>query len=114
MGAFRLHYVIERIRDPLAADHDQYSVSWEAWPVRPDRGETGEQALKAGSEFRRLLDNLDPNLTAVTFWVYPDSFALYRKLRDYLHERDVVVAGRPIMEGMLIGASPKGTASRGQ
>ena len=60
------------------------------------------------------MDALDPKITAVTFWVYPDSFPLYRRLRDYLHDRDFVVAGRPLPEGMAIGSSRHGTASRGQ
>jgi hypothetical protein len=124
VGAFRLHYTLERERReveavmggvlPGAQGGFRYFIGWEAIPIREDRGETEEQALKPGSEFRRLLDNLDPNETAVTLWVYPDSFPLYRKLRDYLHERDVVVAGRPIMVGALIAANRRGTASRGQ
>ncbi len=61
-----------------------------------------------------MVDALDPKTTAVTFWVYPDSFPLYRRLRDLLHERDFVVAGRPLPEGMPIGSSRHGTASRGQ
>ena len=53
--------------------------------------------------------------TVVTFFVYPDSFAAFRQLRDYLYERDVVVAGRPLPIGAPITASSKnGTRSRGQ
>jgi hypothetical protein len=47
-------------------------------------------------------------------WVYPDSFAAYRALRDYLHGRDVVVAGRPLPEGVQIASSRSGSVSRGQ
>ena len=61
-----------------------------------------------------IADNLDPQQTAVTFWVYPESFAAYRRLRDYLHERDVVVAGRPLPEGFPIASNRNGSASRGQ
>jgi len=125
IGAFRLRYVVERQRGalegPAGANSPNaragFSVSisqWTAEPVLPDRGETVEKALAAGSEFRRIVDNLDPNETVVTFWVYPDSFPQYRRLRDYLHEKDVVVAGRPLPEGAQIGGSPRGTASRGQ
>ena len=52
--------------------------------------------------------------TAVTFWVYPDSFDLFRRLRDLLYERDVVVAGRPLPDGVPIASSRRGTVSRGQ
>jgi hypothetical protein len=50
----------------------------------------------------------------VTFWVYPDSFGLFRQLRDYLYERDLVVAGRPLPPAMPIMISRHGTVSRGQ
>ncbi len=80
----------------------------------PLRGETTEEALKPGSAFRRVIDALDPQQTAVTFWVYDDSFAVHRTLRDYLHGRDMVVAGRPLPDGVPIASSRKGTVSRGQ
>jgi hypothetical protein len=120
-GAFRLRYVLARERDgpggavPPPGDNFRYGVSgWEAEPVLAERGESAEKALGAGSEFRRVVDALDPDQTAVTLWVYPDSFALYRRLRDYLHDHEVVVAGRPLPDGVPIASSRKGTASRGQ
>jgi hypothetical protein len=122
VGAFRLRYVIERERTVLdgpgggpADGPYRYGLSsWEAEPIMADRGETLSQALAGGSAFRKLIDELDPQQTVVTFWVYPDSFALYRELRDHLHKRDIVVAGRPLPEGVFIASSRKGTASRGQ
>jgi hypothetical protein len=60
------------------------------------------------------VDGLDVNQTAVTLWVYPDSFEVYRKLRDYLHDHDVTVAGRPLPDGVPIASSRHGTVSRGQ
>lgn len=123
VGAFRLRYVIERERTTLdgpaaGAPVDgayRYGLSgWEAEPILTERGELAEQALAGGSAFRKVVDDLDPQQTVVTFWVYPDSFALYRRLRDYLHAKDVVVAGRPLPEGVPIASSRNGTASRGQ
>ena len=67
-----------------------------------------------GSTFRRVVEALEVQQTAVTFWIYPDSFAMYRKLRDYLHDRDFVVAGRPLDEGNPIAGSRSGSVSRGQ
>ena len=103
VGAFRLSFVVERERSALeqaangAAPDDRttfhYGIgSWLVVPLDPNRGETAERALAPGSAFRRVLDAIDTNQTAVTFWVYPDSFATYRKLRDALHDRDIVVA----------------------
>ena len=122
IGAFRMHYTLERERGPVSApggaplpeSQFSYSIGWLAEPINGDRGETSEAAMAAASDFRKIVDSLDPKVTAVTIWVYADSFSLYRQLRDYLHERDFVVAGRPLLEGMPIGSSRHGTASRGQ
>jgi hypothetical protein len=125
VGAFRMRYIVEREREmheevvpglsPDARASYRYSVSrWELLPVGENRGETVEQALASGSTFHRVIDALDPHETAVTLWIYPDSFPLYRRLRDYLHDQDVVVAGRLLPEGTPIAGSKHGTASRGQ
>jgi hypothetical protein len=109
IGAFRLRYNLE-----MDSATSKPACSWDVEPITPDRGETLETALASGSEFRRIIDNIEPAQTAVTLCVYPDSFPLYRKLRDYMHERDIVVAGRALPEGTSIAASRHGTASRGQ
>jgi hypothetical protein len=123
-GAFRLRYVVERERGmldaigsapPEGAGSYRYGLSqWQIEPVDPARGETFAAALQAGSDFRQIADGIDSQLTAVTFWVYPDSFDLFRKLRDFLYERDIVVAGRPLPDGIPIASSRRGTMSRGQ
>jgi hypothetical protein len=110
VGPFRLRYRLEQ--DPTDS---RLSLSeWEVEPVTPDRGEPLAAALAPGSAFRKVVDGLDAQQTAVTFWVYPDSFPLYRKLRDLLHERDMVVAGRPLPDGVPIRSTRHGSASRGQ
>jgi hypothetical protein len=125
IGAFRLRYTLERERGLLDAVSGQtvpesggsfrYGLSdWQVEPMLPVSGETAEAALVEGSEFRQIIDGLDPQQTVVTFWVYPDSFELYRRLRDFLYERDVVVAGRPLPEGIPIASSRRGSVSRGQ
>src|SRR5262249_1951918 len=116
VGAFRLHYVVERDRElldalggdiaPASAGNYRYGVSeWRVEPIAFTRGESVPAALAQGSEFRQVVDGIDPQHTAVTFWVYPDSFELFRSLRDLLYERDVVVAGRPLPEGVPIASS---------
>jgi hypothetical protein len=122
VGAFRLRYVLERERTALdgpggvpASGAFRISLaSWEAEPIMAGRGETVETALSSGSAFRKVVDELDPRQTVVTLWVYADSFPLYRALRDYLHDREIVVAGRPLPTGYPIASSRAGTASRGQ
>lgn len=125
VGAFRLRYVISRQRtvfdsiaggsSPNAKDDFRYGLDrWVAEPVTETRGEEVKKALLPTSDFRDVIDHLDPKTTAVTFWVYPDSFALYRKLRDYCARKGILVAGRPLPFGMPIASSKNGTASRGQ
>lgn len=125
IGAFRLKYTIERERPPgllgeAGKPDDRASfryglTGWEVLPLDPKRGEPLEQAMKEGSEFRRIVDNLDAKESAVTFCIYPDSFAAYRLVRDMLHERDMVVAGRPLpFEAPIAMSTKKGTVSRGQ
>ncbi len=124
VGAFRLHYTLARERglvdavvpgaDPEGGNFRYGLSEWVAEPVSPRRGETQAEALAAGSDFRRLVDTLDPQQSVVTFWIYPDSFALYRRLREYLYERDLVVAGRPLPLHVPITCSRHGSLSRGQ
>ena len=114
VGAFRMHYTLEREAGPVdgaaapaAETQFSYNISWMVEPVADVRGEAEEAALVPSSDFRKVVDALDPKVTAVTFWIYSDSYPLYRRLHDYLHDRDFVVAGRPLMEGMPIGSSPR-------
>jgi hypothetical protein len=109
IGAFRMRYKLEL--DPVSS---QELFRGEVEPITQERGEPLEKALAPGSEFRRLIDSVEPTSTAVTLWVYTDSFPLYRKLRDYMHERDIEVAGRPAPEGDGMSYSSLGTRSRGQ
>jgi hypothetical protein len=125
VGAFRLRYTVERDRDGLRslvgggvpnrmASFSYGLTTCEVEPLDPNRGEPVEAALATGSQFRGLVDRLDPQYTAVTLCVYPDSFALYRRLRDYLYDRGLEVAGRVLPEGQPIGFSRDGSVSRGQ
>lgn len=121
VGPFRLRYAIERERSPLDVGATppersfHYGLSeWVVEPLSPNRGETLELALRPKSDFRQLTDHLDSKLTIVTFWVYPDSFELFRELRDHLYERGLDIAGRPLPPEAPIAASKHGTASRGQ
>ena len=50
----------------------------------------------------------------MTLWVYPDSFTLFRKLREDLQARGYLVAARPLPDGMAIRGSPAGSLSAGQ
>ena len=100
---------------PVSSTSFSYGVSeWVLEPIASLRGETAQQALAPGSEFRQIIEGQQLSNTVVTFWVYPDSFPLLRQLRDYLYERGAEVAARPLPPGQPIAASRNGTASRGQ
>jgi hypothetical protein len=125
IGAFQLRYRVERepgFADavapgaaPAGSAGYRYGIAgWTVEPITAARGEDLATALADGSDFRRITDALDARQAVVTFWVYPDSFELFRRLRDYLYERDLVVAGRPLPSGIPIAASRHGTLSRGQ
>ena len=97
----------------------RYSI-YEVLPTRHQMlpmivdGEPQAAALGPSSEFRRLIAGAAPRQTAVTFYVYPDSFALFRSLRDYLYEQNVEVAGTVLPEGQPIIFSRHGTKARSQ
>src|SRR5262249_18319124 len=100
LGPFPLQY-----QDEQAPAGGGYRSTLIAVPIEEARGETEEAALKPGSKYRAVIEYIHPTETAVTFWVYADSFSLYRTLREDLHKRGFVVAGRPLELGAPIGAS---------
>ncbi len=126
IGPFKLRFKVVRERfgpvdqafaglPPANNRAFSYAVDeWEIVPVWPVRGETLEEALADGSRFRSVIDNTDPDLAALTMFVYEDSFSTFRQLREYLHERGFVVAGRPLRLDAPIAGSRRGSISRGQ
>ncbi|WP_166825250.1 hypothetical protein [Thalassoroseus pseudoceratinae] len=82
-------------------------------PTDELQSEDARQALSAGSDFIRELRFAPPGAT-LTFWVYPDSFGLYRELKAFAHEEGFTVAARPLKTGDVITASPWGSKSAGQ
>jgi hypothetical protein len=70
-------------------------------------------ALRPDSMFRNELRKAEPDST-ITFWVYPDSFELYRKLQAIVHREGLSVAARPLPAGTPIMGSPHGSRSAAQ
>ena len=102
--------------DELRAGHGGYRVSVASWEIVPEpdlKGETEQVALSQGSLFYESLLNADPD-TTLTFWVYPDSFPIYRKLQAFAHEQGFPVAARPLPKGIPIAGSPGGSKSASQ
>lgn len=87
--------------------------SWEIIPEENFKGETQSEALTQGSRFYMSLLDADPE-TTLTFWVYPDSFDLYRQLQSFAHDQGFRVAARPLPKGIPIAGSPNGSKSASQ
>jgi len=120
VGAFSLAYELVKAT-PGSVDEliQRKSVrfdlrAWELLPESENRGEAFDATRNPISEFARAVNRMSPSRSTVTLWVYPDSFALYRRLREDLIEHGFSVAGRPLPEGMTIRGSPLGTQSAAQ
>jgi hypothetical protein len=82
--------------------------------VEPNIGESIQEALSPGSRLRIELAGRQPRETVITVWVYPDSFEEFRLLKEALFEEGFLTAARPLPDGVLIGASPRGSRSTAQ
>ena len=120
VGAFSLQYSL--IRSPLSGLDElmerrgvSYDLrSWEVVPEFEARGETYEAATRPISDYARAVNRLNSTKSTITMWINPDSFTLFRKLRDDLQARGFLVAARPLPEAMAIRGSPAGSLSAGQ
>ena len=118
VGGFRLKFAVERVNVPprngqmggLYVGVTQLQFQ----PLGNNLGETLEEAMRPGSDLQRALADLDARRITVTFWTYPDSFDLYRKMREHLYERGYAVAGRPLQMNQPISGSPFGSKSSAQ
>ena len=73
--------------DALKSGYGGYRVSLSSWEIRPEpdlKGETDTVALRNGAQFYQSILGTSPD-TTLTFWVYPDSFSLYRKLQQFMN-----------------------------
>lgn len=120
IDGFVLKFVMQRDNltgiEELRNGPGMYRVSVVHFEIEPQRDlvtETADQALTPGSKFYAALLDAPPD-TTMTFWVYPDSFEIYGKLRKICHAENFLVAGRPLPEGVPIAGSPTGSRSSGQ
>jgi hypothetical protein len=120
VGEFSMRYEMApdlpmAVAEALGSREISYGLrGWEIVPESANRGETYERAREPMSSYARAVGRLNPSRATITFWIYPDGFALYRRLRDDLHARGFLVAARPLPEGMTIRGSPGGSLSAGQ
>jgi hypothetical protein len=120
VGSFSLEYELLKavpgsVEELLERKSLRYDLrAWEIVPEFENRGETYEATKNPISEFTRAINRINPARGTITLWVYPDSFTLYRRMRDELVARGFSVAARPLPEGMSIRGSPMGTQSAAQ
>ena len=120
VDGFRMSYVMVRQRlsalEELKHGSGLVRITLSEWQLQPEpdlETETAEEALQLGSNFIRALRLADAD-ASLTFWVYPDSFELFRKVQQYAHTVGFVVAARPLPFGVQIAGSPQGSRSAGQ
>lgn len=83
-------------------------------PLQTPHGQALERVLSNSSELDIELAGRDPNATTITVWVYPNSFAAFRKLKEHLYARGFATAARPLPLGQEITGGPQGSRSRAQ
>ena len=120
VGGFSMAYVVERTElsmlDHGAAGVGVMRIGVSEWTLRPEPDlvtESFEESLRPGSAFLRAVQAADAGAT-LTFWVYPDSFTLYRRLAEVCQREGFGVAARPLPFGTAIMASKNGTRSAAQ
>lgn len=108
INGFMMHYRMNAI--PGGFELERFEID-----VTPQNvGETLEESLATGGMLRGELSSRVPAETVVTVWVYPDSFAEFRELKNSLYREGFLAAARPLPEDILIGASPRGSRSAAQ
>lgn len=117
---FVMSYIVQRenpsVLNRLQSGYGLVRISLTEWRIDAEYNigsENAKQALARGSKFLQEIRAADPDAT-LTFWVYPDSFALYRQLEKFVHREGYRVAARPLPFGVPIAGSPNGTRSAGQ
>lgn len=117
---YQLDYVVERevmsTVDALRAGPGAIKIALSEFVIRPTEAieeEAVESAIRRDGLVWRRLSALPPG-SAVTLWVYPDSFAEYREVASFAQRNGFIVAGRPLPKGMPIAGSPEGSKSVAQ
>ena len=121
LNGFVMKYVVEKEQqshfDQLRTGSSQIRIVLSQFAMIPDEKtiirETVAQATSSTSRFLIAIRSASPGTTC-TYWVHPDSFETYQKLKTFAHESNLQVAGRPLPQGMPITGSPSGSRSAAQ
>lgn len=118
---FKMEYLVERqtlsTLDQLRVGAGLIRIGLTRYTIERDPDtlieETIEQASGSTSRFLVSVRSA-PADASCTFWVYPDSFSEYQKLKQLVHASGLRVSGRPLPDGIPIGGSPQGSRSAAQ
>lgn len=113
-NGFEFRYTMDVVADRTRGLVGIRTREFQVVPVGMSQGETAERALSPQSKFRAAMALHSSADTTITLWTYPDSFELYRQLKDELHRLGYATAGRPLPHGVLIGGSDRGSKSAAQ
>lgn len=83
-------------------------------PLKEPHGQHISNVLAGSSELDVELAGRDPATTTITVWVYPDSFAAFRQLKEHLYQRGFATAARLLPKDYPIGVSRDGSRSTAQ
>ena len=83
-------------------------------PLNEPHGQPIEKVIANSSQLDIELAGRDPGSTTITVWVYPDSFASFRQLKEHLYAKGFATAARPLPMHLSITTSPQGTRARAQ
>jgi hypothetical protein len=83
-------------------------------PLKEPHGQSIEKILDRSSELDIELAGRNPDATTITVWVYPDSFAAFRQLKEHLYARGFATAARPLPMDQAISGGPQGSRSNAQ
>jgi len=83
-------------------------------PLEEPHGQPLQKVLANRSELDIELAGRNPGSTTITVWVYPDSFAAFRQLKEHLYARGFATAARPLPMDHLISGGPDGSRSNAQ
>ena len=83
-------------------------------PLDEPYGDPIADVLQNGQVIDVELAGRRPGNTTITVWVYPDSFAAFRQLKENLYGKGYPTAARPLPMNRPISGGPQGSRSRAQ
>ncbi len=92
-------------------------VRFERFTIFPTTELIGDKVIPESlenSRFAGQLQRYSPEKTTVSLWVYPDSFAEYNEVKDWLYEKGYQVACWPLEFNRRISGGPNGFRTSAQ